>query len=352
MGVPNVKTIHIFSPFFDLFFVVLTPLWSLGIVYLFCGERGDNFLATDKTPFMFGLACSILTHAHILIGFSRSHLNKEVFNRFKLRFTVIPLITLLLMWFVSPVFIFLGTLAIYWDEWHSLMQVFGFARIYDGKQNQNVEIGRKLDMYMSFVVSFFPNIILITYFAESKFKSDLVGLLDIDFEDLDFYANFLMNLRTPLIFFTIFFIVFYIIYFYRKSQNGYVYSWPKFLHFFVLFATTIYATTHYTILDCVFFGNIYHSISYFFIVYITEKKNFNNILTLNKNLETKSEQGFFIRNRSLLFYLCLLVPITFILASIRQQNEKMIFIGAFWILTSLLHFWFDGFMWSVRRREV
>lgn len=61
----------------------------------------------------------------------------------------------------------MGFIAIYWDEWHSLMQTFGIGIIYDAKLGNDVNVGRRLDLGMCFVLGFLPNAIALTFLAEA-----------------------------------------------------------------------------------------------------------------------------------------------------------------------------------------
>jgi uncharacterized membrane protein len=53
-----------------------------------------------------------------------------------------------------------------------------------------------------------------------------------------------------------------------------------------------------------------------------------------------------------IFYFLIILIVCIILAALRIKSEGIEFIGAFWLLTSLMHFWYDGFIWSVRRQDI
>jgi hypothetical protein len=330
----------------DFLFIIFTPIFALVITAIICEPRGTNYVYNESTPLWFIIAASVLTHAHVLVGFSRSHLNSFVFKKYIYRFTLIPVIAIVLMLTVPPILILASAFGLYWDEWHSLMQTFGFGRIYDTKFGNDPLLGRKLDMGMAFMVGLFPNLLLLTMLPKTQIDGALVEYLEMPLKVVKQYAHHLENAQLFLILSGVIFVVFYLFEFKKLIKNGYHYSLPKIL----LFASTGISTSiiayKYTIADGVFYGNIYHALQYFYVVYISERKNLGEKMTkLDTNENSKRKMG-------TLFYFLLIVPLVFVLAGIRQSTQNMQIIGVFWLATSLLHFWFDGFIWSVRRKDI
>ncbi len=334
----------------DIAFIILCPLIALIIVALICEPRDGNYIYSNLTPIWFTVAASVLTHAHVLLVFARSHLNVTVFKRYKYRFTVIPFMLLIAMWVSPIVFGLMGIIGVYWDEWHSLMQTFGFGRIYDGKKGNDPLAGRKLDMGMAFVVGLLPNIILLTYLPDTQVNGALVEYLEMPIMVVKQHGWLITSARIPLILLGIGYTLFYIYSYNKLIKNGYQYSKAKFALFAVTGVTTILISCFYTIADGVFFGNIYHALQYIYIVYASEKSNLTEIAV------KKEEAGIRLEKKDhrigiLLFFL-LIIPMIFIFAGLRQVTQKMEYVAAFWLLTSLMHFWFDGFIWSVRRQDI
>jgi hypothetical protein len=347
------KNWYINSKASDLTWIILCPLVALIVVTFVCAPRTDNFIYSSLTPVWFAIAASVLTHAHVLLVFTRSHLNADVFKRYKYRFTLVPLILLIAMCASPMLFILMGVLGAYWDEWHSLMQTFGFGRIYDGKMGNDPLAGRKLDMGMAFVVGLLPNLVLLTYLSDSQLDGALVEYLEMPLMIVKQYGSFITWLRIPLIAFAVFYTIFYIVSYRKLIKNGYQYSKAKFALFAVTGATTIIIASKYTIADGVFFGNIYHAIQYIFIVLVSERANLAKIaIKKDQSKEKNIKIG-------VLIYFALIIPMVFIFAGLRQftqqeenPSEIIRWVAAFWLLTSIMHFWFDGFIWSVRRQDV
>src|SRR5437773_7624026 len=115
----------IFGPLQDMAFVLLTPL---PILLTFAAARRGGW--TDGL-LTFGLA---LAMAHYLPGILRAYGDRALFRRFRVRLVLAPL-------FLFPVtasFAYLSLhsvvlLALLWGQWHWMMQVYGFVRIYDAK---------------------------------------------------------------------------------------------------------------------------------------------------------------------------------------------------------------------------
>src|SRR5437870_7112107 len=115
----------IFSPLQDMAFVLLTPL---PILLAFGVARRTGWMDGLLT---FGLA---LAMAHYLPGILRAYGDRALFRRFRVRLVLAPL-------FLFPVtasFAYLSLhsvvlLALLWGQWHWMMQVYGFVRIYDAK---------------------------------------------------------------------------------------------------------------------------------------------------------------------------------------------------------------------------
>ncbi|MBC7537252.1 MAG: hypothetical protein H7281_00405 [Bacteriovorax sp.] len=338
------KTWYINSKTTDLLFIVLCPLLAFLFVAAICEPRSKNgaFIYGTETPYWFAISATLLTHMHVLLVFTRSHLNKSVFMRYKYRFTLVPLVVLSCMWISPFLFGALGVLALYWGEWHSIMQTFGFGRIYDGRHGNDPLKGRKLDMGMCFVLGLLPHLILLTYLPDSQRDAGLIKYLELSQNIINNYSWVLKLIRIPLYTFGVGYTIFYIQSYRRFHKEGYSFPKAKFALFAVTGITTILTASIFTIADGIFFGNIYHALQYVFIVLISERNNLSNIT----GMKQKSNQGV-----NLLYFL-VIIPFVIVFAAIRQTTSGVEFLAAFWLLTSLMHFWFDGFIWSVRRQDV
>ena len=83
---------------------------------------------------------------HHLPGMMRAYGDRGLFSRFRVRFILAPL-------FLVPVCVYFSIreldgivlMTLFWTNWHSLMQVYGFARIYDAKVGSTSRWTSRLD---------------------------------------------------------------------------------------------------------------------------------------------------------------------------------------------------------------
>lgn len=345
MSVSTTLRPYISSGKLDAFFIIGMPFIALLTIAAVCEPRAlsGQFLYNPKTPLWLLIGANLLTHSHVLLVFLRSHINQDIFKRFPLQFTGIPLIMLAAMWASPFVFGIMGFIAVYWDEWHSLMQTFGFGRIYDAKLGNDVTIGRKLDMGMCFVLGFLPHVIALTFLPEAVRTDGLHGYMDLDLDVAEKFGPYLSAFQLPLICFGIGYVIFYIYHYQKLIRNGYKFPKTK----LALFATTgisaITIASFYSVADAAIFGNIYHALQYYFIVYISEGH------LVSKKIGISAEK----KKTILAFFCIVIIAGTLLFALLRSRTEHALgFIGCFWLLTSLLHFWYDGFIWSVRKQDI
>ena len=88
---------------------------------------------------------------HHLPGMMRAYGDRDLFQRFKMRFILGPIVllgTCTAFGFVDPSMYAITVIAYGWGLWHGLMQVFGFLRIYDAKVKSFSTVTARLDMWM------------------------------------------------------------------------------------------------------------------------------------------------------------------------------------------------------------
>jgi hypothetical protein len=300
-----------------------------------------QFLVDPQTPEWFIGFTALLTHAHVMMVFYRSHANPTVFRRFRWRFTVVP-IAFLAAFYMSPALSgLMAIVALYWDEWHTLMQTFGLTRIYDARAGNDPNIGRKLDMGMCFVLGLLPHMLLLTYMPENVRTEGLFNVLAIGGELAARYGHYIHSLKIPLIVFAAAYTVFYVYSYVKLVKKGYKISRTKIALMATTGTTAVLIATFYSVSDAGHFMNMYHSLQYLFIVCVLETPQITGRLNFPKI------------NKRLLLISCgvMVVSIAFV-AGLARLLDQFAFLGHFWLLSSLCHFWYDGFIWSVRKKDV
>lgn len=327
----------------DLFFIIGAPAISFLMISLMSTPRfmGGHFLYDPNTPDWFIIFAGLITHFHVMMVFVRSHGNKKIFKRYPFRFIAAPLILLLFFW-ISPVFAGLMVIVtLYWDEWHTQMQTFGFARIFDARIGNDPNVGRKLDMMMVFVLGLFPHMVLLTYIPETDRAEGLITYLMINKGFVDQYGYLLTYLRYPIVALGLSYTLFYVAQYWRMVRKGYKISSKKLALMAVTAVSTMFVASFYSLADGFYFFNIYHSLQYIYFVFFSETTQVASRFNTPK-----------IKKEIMIYLTGFAIFIAVLLLAIARDMTTVGFVVNVWVLSSLLHFWYDGFIWSVRRQEV
>ncbi len=340
---------YIVSPAFDLPLLVLSPLLALLVgLALFqtpWAELPVRFEAWNPR-FVQPLALfliAVFTHAHLVIVFFRSHGNRSIFELHPIRFRVVPIALLFAMLTWHWAFVAVSVLVVWWDVYHSSLQTFGLGRIYDARAGNPPQSGRRLDYWLNLMLYIGPILSGVNLWEHAKhFESfgsvgspTLAQLGTLMLQRQPEMRWMVAALALPLLLGTV---VFYL----RESRAGRYRMPPQKL--WLLLCTggvSVLAWGTLSTGEAFFIMNFFHALQYFAIVWWSEEKTIVRLFGLGQ-----------LSLRRLVAWTLLVVPAIGYGLWATVQPGMVIGVVAFSHVVSILHFWYDGFIWSVRRKQV
>jgi hypothetical protein len=342
---------YIASRAYDLVFFILAPwlclAFAIGMLLMPWANEPAPFMGGDRTRYQ--LFVAVWIYGHLAAVVFRTHLNGAIFRKHPLRFTVVPAALYLAMALSRPIFLFGVLLASVWDAYHTAMQNFGLARIYDAKAGNPPARARALDLWLAqvtyvgpliFGLSFIPTIEDLDKFQAVGWlwPSQLLRWLDAHHAAL---GQIVLVAGSA-------FVVYYGFAMWELRRAGHRSSPQK---IGLLVSTALVTILAFGLMDA-FLGyvitSLYHGLQYFGIVWWTERGQLGRRFHLSHHVPA----------------LVLLFAVSIAAAGFGYEaaiqlgvREASSTTGAFWIfpipfVISLMHFWYDGFVWSVRRGDV
>ena len=140
----------IVGPLYDWAFFIGSPLIGMAIAFFLISSpitETRSIFGEERSLVDFAIGAFVF--AHLIIVIFRSHANPQIFRLYPYRFTLVPLV-LFVSLLVSPwLVVACAVLAVFWDVYHSGMQTFGLARIYDARAGNPPLVGRRLDWILN-----------------------------------------------------------------------------------------------------------------------------------------------------------------------------------------------------------
>jgi hypothetical protein len=333
----------VIGPRADWVHLSLAPLWALGLglavgatplktrALTAFGQRGslaDGFIGT----FIF---------AHLFLVFFRSHADPEIRARHPVRFLAVPPL-LFLLFLVSPVARAAGAaLAVWWDVYHSSLQTFGIGRIFDAKEGNDPEAGRTMDLLLNLLLYVGPILggALLTYHAAAFYEFSTVGLVSFAAVPPALLAA-QGRLRLLLVALGAPFLTAYAVYYAYLIGRGRRVGARKAVLYLSTGVCSIWAWGFNPLGMGLFIMNFFHAWQYFAIVWRYENKSVVRVLRVPEG------------PRRGLWGFAAMTAVAFAYGAAGGA------LGGLWdwafcltLTVSLLHFWYDGFVWSVRRGD-
>jgi hypothetical protein len=330
---------YLAGPRYDWAFFLLPPLLSIaaGAEIGRLPWAGRPFWVGDTRTTWPVLCLGALVHAHLVAVVARSHLNAEVFRRHRRRFVLVPILAFVAIAASTTVAIVATALVVLWDVYHSALQTFGLARIYDRLAGNEPEAGRRLDLALNLALYVGP---IVGGAALLLHVSKLEPLADIGALFFTAVPAQVDSWQRPLAWSAMIAVsacvALYVLHFVRLARRGHTISGPK----VVLVAGTglcsVWVWGFNPWGQAFFIMNLFHAVQYLALVGWSEGPRLRRRLGAGRVVTALAFLG--------------LAGAYGVMAALVTDDSRLL-----WSLVqvvSLMHFFYDGFVWSVRRGHV
>ncbi len=328
---------------FDWLFFLGAPMWALSLGILVSGvpflTSETRYLGTEDDT-LIGFFIGTVIHAHLVAVLFRSHGNASIRTLYPIRFFVVP-IALWLAIVVSPWIAAASTVvATFWDVWHSGAQTFGFARIYERNHGSPPELGRRLDFVLHQVLYAGPILAGATLMDHVSSFDSFEDVGDALFASVparvESHARYLtygvVAVGTVVI-------AAYVLTYWRLARRG---AWsPSWLKIWLVASTafvSVYTWAFNSWGQAFLIMNLFHGVQYLALVWAMEGKRIAGLMRLGGR-------------PTVALALYLTVVLAYGLA-VQALDAGITTLWAITMVVSLMHFWYDAFVWSVRRAQV
>ena len=331
------------GPLFDAVLLWGCPLASALLVWLWIA--GAGLLAApwrDGAITALAAAVSVLTFAHLIAVAPRAYLNREVFEANRRRLTIVPVLLIAALTLSPSMLLIGGVVAVFWDVHHSAMQSFGLARIYDMKAGNGALVLRRTDLRLNWALYVGPIAAGASLMAHLASLNEFGPLGWSALTAIPSVAESHLTGIAELAILAWLGIVGWAAWDYRAAiASGY--RLP--VHKLALAASTglvsIAAWGLTTPVAAFAIINLFHAVQYFALVWLKEGPR---MTAVGGAAEGSTQRG--VIALAVFLLLCLGFGLAY-----HYGRDVHLLAGAF-IACSLLHFWYDSFVWSVRKKQV
>lgn len=323
----------------DYLFIILLPII---LFLLFFSTVQSHEISMALAPLISLII--YLDLSHLLLVFWRSHGNRNIYTKFKRRMLLSPLLIVLLIMIPSPFLFYVACFVALWDLWHVSMQNFGLARIYEMLSSKNPLRHRLSDQIIHLGIFLVPALFMTRFaygfFLNGRMKMERLFDQRTPWGEMSYiekaFPGETQFYSLIFIFAVIFSIIFYK--FFRQLQQARQ-STPlpknKWLFNASLALSVFSAFIFLPIEMAVTMMALLHSMQYYWIVWHKEKHHLFSKLP---------------KMASLTIFISITLLATFLIFTI--VDEWMEVGVAIVVGIRILHFWYDGFIWSVRSKDV
>ncbi len=321
---------YIASPLFDWVFFLGSPLLAVAAVL----GVAQMMPAAQIEYYVIGY----MAVGHHVPTMLRAYGDPDEFSRNRFQFLTIPLcvapMVLALTYFDSR----LLTLIFVWDQFHFIRQHYGFMRIYDVKSGASSDFDARLDQWLCY--SFFAAILTHSGFYGYMYADSFYNL------GISFPSWLVVGLETGSLGLAVLVGILYLARLQFRLSSGLPISKLK----LVLFATSLGVWYYsYVLLSNGYLSyaisSLFHCLQYDAFAW------FYNRAKARSLTPTRSNAVFRLIHESRYLHLYVGAIVLYGLFSAFGKEISLVAILALNTTTGLLHYYFDSFIWRVRRAE-
>lgn len=335
----------IVGPVYDAVMFWGAPLLALGLGAAISGTSlaDDEVVVWGRAGTLSGFFIGSFVMAHLVLVLVRSHLNPTIFARHPGRFVAAPIATFALLFASDWALAVSVVVVVWWDVVHSAMQTFGLARIYDARGGNPSELGRRLDLGLGLLLYIGPLLAGATLLQHLACLEVFEGLGVEFFRVVPAHAEAHQGaLAWGLAVVGALYLVVYVAAYRRLARRGYRVSALKVALLVSTSLCSIYAWGFNSFGEAFFIMNFFHAWQYFGLVWATEGRGLQRRVGL--------ERVRWGRGATLALMLAVTGAYGVWAEWIDADQQRLALCVT--LVVSLMHFWYDGFVWSVRRRDV
>lgn len=328
------------GPLFDALLLWGCPLACALVVWLWLGGAASLPAGASETAVaLLALSVSVLTFAHLIAVVPRAYLNREVFEANRLRLTIVPVLLIAALTMSPALLVTGGVLAVFWDVHHSAMQTFGLGRIYDMKAGNGALVLRRADLRLNWALYVGP---IAAGASLMEHLVSLEGLRPLGWETLASLPSLAQSRLTGIAALALaawLMVVGWAVWDYRAAiRQGYRLPVHKVALLGSTALVSIAAWGFAPPVAAFAIINLFHAVQYFALVWLKE----------GSRMSAASGRIGRLRWGALALFLSLCLG--FGLAY--QYGRNLAWFAGLFVACSLLHFWYDSFVWSVRKKQV
>lgn len=330
----------IVGPRADWPLIVLAPLSGLGLGFGLgltpLGTRPVSFLGARGTV-ADGFIGVFIT-AHLALVFFRSHANPGVFHRWPWRFTYVPLALFATLLAFPLARAAAAVVAVWWDVYHSSLQTFGLGRIYDRLAGNDPEEGRWPEIGLCHLLYIGPILAGASLPLHTRVFYEFEGT---SWAGASAWAGAMLAARPVmgrwLVLVGALYLAVFLVWAAWRASRGRPVPPRKAWLYASTALTSVWAWGFNPLGMALFIMNFFHALQYFAVVWRYEEGNIARVFGCAAGPEG--------RRRAFLAFVGTGVAYGLAGGLLGELYQAALCLT---LVVSLMHFWYDGFIWSVR----